>query len=148
MMTEKLPIRIRPIDTTPMMNGSTVSNQEKAFIASSWFNTYKHHTPHYSWIHPSSIHRGLYQDKLLPLIERRPELFHVALNETDETQILGWACRDSNALHFVYVKKAFRCWGVCRALVGDLTVVTNHSDAKNLLSGKEYKPELFVRLIK
>jgi GNAT superfamily N-acetyltransferase len=43
--------------------------------------------------------------------------FIAAVNSADKDQVFGWACYEVPALHFIYVKKPFRRFGIAAALL-------------------------------
>jgi hypothetical protein len=81
------------------------------------------------------------------LLEVRPELFRVLVNEDDEDQIFGWSCGDFRAVHFVFVKKEFRREGLAGQLIGTSCVATHWTRACEDMGRLEYNPSLFQELI-
>ncbi len=92
---------------------------DKAFIVDSWVNSAVYSTPQHFWI-PQKVIQAKYRAMIGRLIDARPELFRVLVNETDEDQIFAWVCGESGILasylgdsehaiiHFVYTKEEFR----------------------------------------
>ena len=105
-----LPIKVRGLShpEIPLFDAEgVVTNQEKAFIASSW--SYKErHNPAYFWVSKRAFHYQFYLGVIVPLIDSRPELFHVAANTDHPDQIIGWMCADFPLVYQSYVKEDFR----------------------------------------
>ena len=136
-----LPILIRPIRET-----------DHALIIDSWVNSVRYSTPAFFWV-PGGLFRSIYRSMVVRLIECKPELFRVLVNEADEDQIFAWACGDKWATHFVFVKKEFRGEGLATRLIDSINAwspwrVFSHwtKDCENMLNMR-YKPSLFRELI-
>lgn len=57
----------------------------------------------------------------------------VAVSPLDDDTIMGWACGEGDALHYVYVGKGARKGGICRALITALDLppvarATHHTE--------------------
>lgn len=117
-----LPIKIRGLShpEVPLFDEQgIVTNQEKAFIASSWSHK-ERANPSYFWVSKRAFHHQFYLGVIVPLIDERPELFRVAYNTEKPDQILGWACVEIREYepslghqsyyywHQCYVKEDFR----------------------------------------
>jgi hypothetical protein len=88
------------------------------------------------------------------LLEAKPELFRVLVNEEDEDQIFAWVCGDKRVTHFVFVKREFRGEGLARRLiVSPLYWRFTHwtKDCEGLVRASPgrifYNPSLFRELI-
>ena len=87
------------------------------------------------------------------LIEIRPELFRVLVNEDDADQIFAWSCTEGRVTHFVYVKEEFRRERLASMLFttyeDDKThrVFTHFTTTCEQIGSIEYKPSLFKELI-
>jgi len=140
-----LPVLIRPIRET-----------DHALIIDSWVNSVRYSTPAFFWV-PGGLFRSIYRSMVVRLIESKPELFRVLVNEADEDQIFAWCCRDDIAVHFVFVKREFRQEGLAEKLIPGLVVgcgwtpppvlFTHWTKDCEHMGGIEYKPSLFRELI-
>ena len=131
---------------------------DKAFILDSWVNSAVYSTPSYWWI-PQKVVRAKYRAMIDTLIDARPELFKVLVNETDEDQIFAWGCGDGQAVHFLYVKEEFRHEGLGDTILEDLMmppfdiIVTSWTNICEKMTIRTdikpitYKPSLFKELI-
>ena len=119
---DNLPIKIRGLShpEIPLFDSAgVVTNQEKAFIASSWSHK-ERANPAYFWVSKRAYHHQFYLGVICMLIDARPELFHVAHNTDAPDQILGWVCADNRAdddatpsnYYQFYVKDDFREYGL------------------------------------
>ena len=121
---------------------------DKPFILDSWVNSIVYSTPSLFWC-PKSVLKSNYRRIVDKLIDARPELFRVLVNEDDEDQIFGWSCTDDDATHFVYVKEEFRRLRLGWSLWGS-DVVSNWTKVCESIQKRrdmEYKPSLFKELI-
>ncbi|MHA2064285.1 MAG: hypothetical protein ACXABY_07890 [Candidatus Thorarchaeota archaeon] len=100
-----LPVRIRSIKET-----------DHALILDSWVNSVCYSTPAYFWV-PQKLCKSIYRRMVGQLLEVRPELFSVIVNEDDEDQVFAWSCVGQDALYFLYVKKEFRREGLVSMLL-------------------------------
>ena len=139
-----LPILIRPIRET-----------DHALIIDSWVNSVRYSTPAFFWV-PGGLFRSIYRSMIVRLIECKPELFYVLVNEEDEDQIFGWVCADMSATHFVFVKKEFRREGLASKLLGSrhrgcgsrhCWVFTHWTRDCERIHDVLYEPSLFRELI-
>jgi hypothetical protein len=80
------------------------------------------------------------------LLEAKPELFRVLVNEDDEDQIFAWSCADRDVTHFVFVKRPFRGEGLSKRLF-DSGIVTHWTRACEDMQHIYYEPSLFQELI-
>ena len=132
---------------------------DKAFIVDSWVNSMAYSCPALFWVPRSLIH-SKYRAMISSLVDARPELFRVLVNEANEDQIFAWACAERLIRHFEYTKEDFRGQGLAHALhmhnyQGDLyqdstiavTNWTSHCEQTSRYIGVEYKPSLFKELI-
>ena len=124
-----------------------ICEADKAFVIDSWLNTLAYYSPEHSWA-PKRLLRSIYRAQIERLLEHRPELFRVLVNEDDGDQIFGWACLDT-AVHFVYVKQDFRRCGVATMLIGVGPWMFSHwtKDCERI-KGVEYKPSLFQEVLR
>jgi hypothetical protein len=146
-----LPIKIRGLShpEIPLFDDQgVVTNQEKAFIASSWSHK-ERANPVYFWVSKKAFHHQFYLNVICMLIDARPELFLIAYNSDFPDQILGWVCSEQNYLrpgldgidwviYQHYVKEDFREYGVKDILIGLRDVPRPSRDCK---------PQDFERLI-
>ena len=82
---------------------------DRAFIASSWFESFRKST---------NVGSDVYRNGQGPLIDsliskHRPV---IAYTPAVPDEILGWICRDLQAVHYVYVKQAYRRAGIATQL--------------------------------
>jgi len=118
---------------------------DKNFISDSWSNAACYNLASTFWV-PHKLTKKRYQALCELLLDRKPELFRIAVNENDLDQIFGWACVDKDCLHFVYIKQPYRGFGLTKMLIGERTIVSHWSkgcEDLNLI----YKPSLFKDLI-
>lgn len=85
---------------------------DRAFVISSWLRSYRRSL----WAR--ELDPRAYDGGQVGLIERLWPMTQVAHPEGDPLTILGWACGDSNVLHYAYVKGELRRAGLGAALVG------------------------------
>ena len=153
-----LPVKIRAFRDT-----------DKPFILDSWVNSIVYSTPSLFWC-PKSVLKTNYRRIVDKLIDARPELFRVLVNEDDEDQIFAWVCGESTVrgsyigdstealVHFVYTKEEFRHEGLAVSLIKQFvpephvlpgivgSLFTNWTKDCEKLS-ITYKPSLFKELI-
>jgi hypothetical protein len=139
-MTDRLPVKIRSIKET-----------DHALILDSWVNSVCYSTPAYFWV-PQKLCKSIYRRMVGQLLEVRPELFRVLVNEDDEDQIFGWVCGDDRVTHFVFVKREFRGEELATCLIEGLVggkdwVFTHWSKDCERINHIDYKPSLFQELI-
>ena len=118
---------------------------DRAFILDSWVNTMTYSCPALFWV-PSKVIRAKYRAMIDGLIDARPELFRVLVNESDEDQIFAWACREGIVTHFVYVKEDFRRTRLGSTLWGD-EIFSNWTQVCEKIHDISYEPSLFKELI-
>ena len=145
-MPTDLPVTIRAFRDT-----------DKPFILDSWVNSIVYSTPSLFWC-PKSVLKSNYRRIVDKLIDARPELFRVLVNEDDEDQIFAWGCGEDHAIHFVYTKEEFRHEGLAVSLIKQFvpephvlpgivgSLFTNWTKDCEKLS-ITYKPSLFKELI-
>lgn len=91
------------------------------FVFSSWLRSYK--ASRDTRVAPQVYFHE--HHKVIEAILASPSVsVTVAVSTEDPNTILGWAAMDSSkgVLHYVYVKEAFRRWGVATELVGTLNI--------------------------
>ena len=140
-----LPVLIRPIRET-----------DHALIIDSWVNSVRYSTPAFFWV-PGGLFRSIYRSMIVRLIECKPELFRVLVNEADEDQIFGWVCGNARVTHFVFVKKEFRDNGLASMLMDTIRqgarpcyrdwIFSHWTNDCERIDGIKYKPSLFRELI-
>lgn len=121
---------------------------DRAFVFSSWLKSYRDSMP--------LVWNGTYYAGQHSLIERLLDDAQtqvvVASPIDDDLTILGWAVRSKpstlRALHYVYVKEAFRRMGIGASLAGEFQVATHMTRYGQLaLKGRPvvYNPYLLMR---
>lgn len=131
-----LPIKIRLLSHPgiPMFDQSgMVTNQEKAYIASSWSHQVRAQ-PEYCWVSRRAFHYQYYLGFVCPLVEERPELFTVAANVDNGDQIFGWACATDKLVYQYHVKEDFREYGIRDILLAGKRVCTP-TEIERLING-------------
>jgi GNAT superfamily N-acetyltransferase len=82
--------------------------------------------------------------KVLDGIFARDPQVRLAVLPADTEVVLGWLVREGAVVHYVYVKPAFRRYGIARALLGDepWTTYTHHTYPLREISlaGKVFDP--------
>ena len=121
-------------------------------ILDSWVNTVRFYSPCYAWV-PQKLCKSLYRAMVGNLLEARPDLFRVLVNEEDQDQIFGWICGDARVTHFVYIKHDFRDMGLASLLIdikrkGNGWVFSHWTKDCERISGIIYKPSLFAEVIR
>ena len=131
---------------------------DRAFILDSWVNSMSYSCPALFWVPRKTVH-AKHRAMIGKLIDARPELFQVLVNEDDEDQIFAWACAESLIRHFEYTKEDFRGNGLANTLhlggcgkrYKDSMLFVTHWTASceqsSRYTGVEYKPSLFKELI-
>ena len=118
-----------------------VTNQEKAFIASSWSHK-ERKNPLYFWVSKRAFSHQFYLNVICFLLDARPELFHVAHNTDKPDQILGWRCVGPIVTHLTfkfttlyqsYVKEDFRAYGLGEML-SDKCIPANPKEFMELIN--------------
>lgn len=142
--TRQLPIKIRP-----------ATDSDVPFILNSWLKCYRDNGPIAQNV-PNTIYFTSHH-KLLQKIIKRSTLL-VAVNDTDESQIYGYACAERIeghfVLHFVYVKQQFRKMGIGSSLlntfehetssVGIFTHYTRMAEKMHLKYNMIYHPYVIL----
>ena len=148
-----LPVLTRPLRET-----------DKPLILDSWVNSVCYSMPAFFWVPVRitvacpecdattkvSISKRIYRHVIEKLLNARPDLFHVLVNEDDDDQIFAWICGDRRATHFVFVKRAFRREGLANLLfrkVASRRFFSNWSNDCERIHNLKYKPSLFRELI-
>ena len=132
-----LPVRIRQVRDT-----------DHALILDSWVGILLYKTPGNFWI-PNGLTVEKYRQMISRLLEDRPELFSLVVNEDDEDQIFGWRCGERRVSHFVFVKREFREMGLASLLCGNYEqwIFTHWTKDCEKIGKLIYKPSLFKELI-
>jgi hypothetical protein len=93
-----------------------------ALIYSSWLRSYWNATAAHSGVAYSDYQRGQRAriDRLLAKCGAR-----IACNPEAPDTIMGWACADGFALHYVYTRQIYRHMGVAALAMGSLAGVTH-----------------------
>lgn len=101
MSTEQLPIILRPATQDDV--NFVLNSWLKSFKESSWFN-----------ISGKPYWRG---HRLLILKLMRTKELTIACMKDDTNAIVGWSCTEPGVIHYVYVKRPFRRFGVAKTLL-------------------------------
>ena len=127
-------------------------------ILDSWVNTVRFYSPCYAWV-PQKLCKSLYRAMVGNLLDARPDLFRVLVNEEDQDQIFGWICGDTRVTHFVYIKHDFRGMGLMHLLIGErpgqslphrghFWVFSHWTKDCEKMGDIIYKPSLFAEVIR
>lgn len=87
---------------------------DEAFVIDSWMRSFYANSNFTCW-----VPRKEFQLRHLPLINRliRESTVRLAVEEEDQSVIIGYAVYGRDALHYVYVKENFRRFGICDRLL-------------------------------
>lgn len=89
----------------------------KNLIYATWLRSYQASSPATKTIPREQFFSGHHQ-VLDRIFSRSPEVRLAVLPEDPEV-VLGWLVREKSIVHYVYVKPAFRRYGIARALLGE-----------------------------
>jgi hypothetical protein len=82
---------------------------DESFIYSTWLKSFKNSK--YTGPIPNHMYWTVYSDVIKYLLTRAKTL--VACNPANEKQVFGYIVyEDENIVHWLYVKKDFRCFGI------------------------------------
>lgn len=102
--------------------------EDLEFILATWLRTYRHHSQFAKKISNKVFYEN-HQNIIQRIIERGAQIRVVhPIGEPDT--ILGYSCVENNnsspVVHFVYVKKAFREFGLAKTLVWETEGYFSH----------------------
>ena len=73
-----------------------------------------------------STHNWWMERVTTEVIENPATQWRIACYEDDPEEVIGWACRGEDVVHYVFTKQAFRGAGVARILVADWPRTADH----------------------
>jgi hypothetical protein len=89
----------------------SATQEDMPFILSSWIRSQRQEGHHAYMVD------GVYFPYIRSSIERRMHGATLTVCCTDDDdQIVGWSCAGGGKFHYLYVKHAFRRWGVAKLL--------------------------------
>lgn len=117
----------------------------KNLIYATWLRSYQASSLQAKNIHKDTFFRE--HHKVLDGIFARDIIVRLAVLPDDESVVLGWLVGEPGVVHYVYVKPAFRRYGIARALLSGLETpfTYTHStytlrDLHPRLEGCEFNP--------
>lgn len=99
---------------------------ELAFVKNSWFRSFRES----SGIRPDVYAKGM-NHRIDKLCQTCPPI--VAVLESAPDEVLGWICRDTSTIHYVYTKLAFRRAKIATALIIGAQSFTHRTSAGDAL---------------
>lgn len=87
------------------------------YVMDSWLKSYLAGRTH-AWRHVDYKRAVRGHRRVVDELRKRARI-RIAVDPAADFVILGWACADSECLHYVYVKKKFRRAGIARVLIED-----------------------------
>lgn len=89
---------------------------DDAFIFDSWMRSYYGQSA--ATLYIPRVEFNLHQPKVIAKLLSRSQI-KMAVKNDDNDLIIGYAVYEKpvNALHYIYVKEAFRGFGICRELI-------------------------------
>lgn len=93
-----------------------VSKDKKLpFVYATWLKSFHHSSPIAKRIR-SQIFYSYHQETLTEILERDATKIYLAVAHDDDNVILGYLVTENDNIHFVYVKRDFRNFGVAKIL--------------------------------
>lgn len=99
----------------PPLSWRYATEADLRFVRASWFESYR------KGGHAPDVAFPTYREGMGRIIERclQAGATLVAFLPEVPDEVIGWACFTSTALHYVYVKQAYRRLGVAREILGE-----------------------------
>lgn len=94
------------------------SSTDDGFVFSYWLNNLRYSNSFFDAI-PHDIYFSNYSKIISTIINRPQTTVRIACLKEDEDVIVGFSAFDERALHYVYVKDAWRSLGIGHALLPD-----------------------------
>jgi len=119
---------------------------DRGFIFSTWLKGLLYGCPQYKGVDQAAFYENM-GSELEDLVAQPYLKITVACLAEDEDVVLGYAVTSQDALHWVFVKKAWRSQGIARSLLGrpfkTFSARTAAGDALAAKKGLVYNPWAF-----
>ena len=109
------------------------------FIFDSWLDSYAIACADMS----PKVYRKCHHKLIENQIEGGAVTLKIACNPHDKTHIFGWICANKDCLHFVYVKSAMRSFGIGKALLKEIPILTEYSHRTRSISHLKIKDAFY-----
>ena len=91
---------------------------DKNFVYHSWIGSYRENAPVPGTVPRATVCKRI-RERIDTLLKRGAEL-KIACDPDDTNIILGWICAEPPALHYIYVKEAYRQQGIALTLLNSV----------------------------
>lgn len=108
-----------------MITVRPANKDDKAFIYATWLRGLYYGNPWFTMIHKKS-YMDSYHNILDQLFKKPGLVVNVACLKDDQELILGYSATEQDILHWVFVKQAWRRFGIAKQLIPKDTKVITH----------------------